>query len=74
MAQEQACPTLAVAVHLCVQGLSSYQSTPFGGYHRQKWAGLQQFRAAYNKALILEQKTNSGLSTLLEKSRHESRL
>jgi hypothetical protein len=32
-----------------------------------KWAGSREFKAAYDKALSLEQKTTSGLNTLLEK-------
>jgi hypothetical protein len=51
-----------------VQGLSSYQLTPFDGHRRHRFSlGSRKFKATYNKALSLEQKTTSGLNTLVEK-------
>ena len=50
-----------------VQGLSSYQLTPFDGYHRHKCSlGSRKFKATYNKVRTLEKKITSGLNTLLE--------
>ena len=49
-----------------VRGQSSYQLTPFYCYHRHNCPlGSQRFKAAYNEALSLEQKTSSGLNSLL---------
>jgi hypothetical protein len=51
-----------------VQGLSPYYLTRFDGFHRRMCSlGSRKFKDAYNKALCLEQKTTSGLNTLLKK-------
>jgi hypothetical protein len=51
-----------------VQGLSSYQLTPFNCYHRHKClSGSRKLKATHKQALSLERKMTSGLNTLLEK-------
>ena len=51
-----------------VQGLSFYHFTLFDYYHQHKCSlASRKFKAAYNKALCLEQKTTSGLNSLLAK-------
>ena len=50
-----------------VQGPSLFKLALFDGRRRRKCLlGSRKFKAAYNKALRLEQKTTSGLNTLLE--------
>jgi hypothetical protein len=51
-----------------VQGLSSYQSTPFDSFHQHMCSlGPRNFKDVYSRALSLERKTASELDTLLEK-------
>ena len=50
-----------------VQGPSSYHLTLFDDYHQHDcFLGPRKFKAPYNEALSLEQKTTSDLNTLLE--------
>ena len=49
------------------QGTSLYKLSPFYGHRRHKCPlGSRKFNVVYNKAVRLEQKITSGLSTLLE--------
>jgi hypothetical protein len=49
-----------------IQGLFSYQLTPFDGYNRHKCTvGPRKFKGEYNKALSLERKTTSELRRVI---------